>query len=212
MIATFFTINCLIVKNRIQLKNDSELIRRILSGNNEAFEELINQHQRLVSHIVYRFFPNKTDSEEICQEIFLKVYSHLKGFKFQSKLSTWIGKITYNICMNYARKQKLFLLDDLVQIDNSSEPTNFEIYGNEDTPDVIVENKDMSEIIGKIIQNIPLQYRTVLTMYHLDQLSYKEISEIMNLPEGTIKSYIFRGRKLLKEKIIAEYQGEKIWE
>jgi RNA polymerase sigma factor (sigma-70 family) len=194
------------------LINDSELIRQILSGNNKAFEELINQNQRLVAHIVYRFFPNRTDNEEICQEIFLKVYYNLKGFKFQSKLSTWIGKITFNICMNYARKQKLSLLNDLVQTNNPSESINFEIDSNEDTPDVIVENKDMSEIIGKIMQYVPIQYRTVLTMYHLDQLSYKEISEIMDLPEGTIKSYIFRGRKLLKEKIIAEYQGEKIWE
>jgi RNA polymerase sigma-70 factor (ECF subfamily) len=70
----------------------------------------------------------------------------------------------------------------------------------------------MAEIIAKLIHNIPLHYRTALTMYHLDQLSYKEISEIMNQPEGTIKSYIFRGRKLLKEKIIAQFQGEKIWE
>ena len=85
-------------------RSELELVRLILKGNIKIFEEIINKYQRLVLSIAVRFTNNQYDREEVCQEIFIKVYQNLSGFNFNSKLSTWIGKIAYNHCINYVNK------------------------------------------------------------------------------------------------------------
>jgi RNA polymerase sigma-70 factor (ECF subfamily) len=77
-------------------------------------------------------------------------------------------------------------------------------------PDEVIEKQDRTELIHKQMEKLSAPYRTILTLYHLDQMSYQEIGEIMNLPEGTVKSYLFRGRKKLKENLVRELEGEEI--
>jgi RNA polymerase sigma-70 factor (ECF subfamily) len=194
------------------LQEEQALIQRILHGELDLFRELIDRYQRLVSHIVFRMVTNPEDREELCHEVFIKVYQNLSKFQFKSKLSTWIGKIAYNSSINYLRKEKIQLYQDLESPEQNNESLDFEesIYSKEKTPDKISEQKDCIRQIGMLIDSLPEHFRSILTMYHMDQLSYKEIAEITELPEGTIKSYLFRARNILKEKIVAQYQGEKL--
>jgi RNA polymerase sigma factor (sigma-70 family) len=186
---------------------DSKLIvKKILAGNKKAFETLIRQHQRLVSHVVFRMVDNRADREDICQDVFLKVYQNLGGFQFESKLSTWIAKIAYNTCLNYLEKKRVLLYDDLSTEERSLET----VPGTTSGPDQLVEGKEISGLLRSEIDKMPVHYRTILTLYHLDQMSYKEIGDSMDLPEGTVKSYLFRGRKLLKERLMAKYQPEDL--
>lgn len=188
------------------MADSKRLVKKILAGNTKAFESLIEENQRLVSHIVFRMVSNQSDREEICQDVFMKVYQNLKGFQFESKLSTWIARIAYNTCINYLEKKKVPLLDDC-----SLEEKTLDSFPSEGMlPDEHAEKNDLSQRLQREIDKMPVQFKTILTLYHLDNLSYSQITEIMQMPEGTIKSYLFRARKLLKERLMAKYQPEDL--
>jgi RNA polymerase sigma-70 factor (ECF subfamily) len=198
------------------LNTERALINTILSGNLNAFKDLIEMYQKLVIHVVFRLISRQEDREEICQEVFIKVYQNLSGFKFQSKLSTWIGKIAYTTTINYLRKEKIQISGEIKNAKDNSEsedeyinPIN-SIHSDDPSPVEIIEKQDMTALINKKIEQLPAPYHTIITLYHLEQMSYQEIAEIMELPEGTVKSYLFRGRKKLKESLVSELEGEEI--
>jgi RNA polymerase sigma-70 factor (ECF subfamily) len=183
-----------------------QLVNEILAGNTVAFERIIKCYERLVSHIVFRIVTNEADQQDVCQEVFIKVFHNLPKFQFESKLSTWIGKIAYNTCINYLKKKKVPLFDDYVGSDQSMDNYLTETV----CPDDFAEARDLNARLQVEISKLPVQFRTILTLYHLDEMSYAEIAEITQLPDGTVKSYLFRARKQLKERLVAKYQLEEL--
>jgi len=137
---------------------------------------------------------NKEDAEDICQEVFVKVYNNLGGFSFQSRLSTWIARIAYNTSINYLKKHK-----GTETISHHADLESFHF--TDDNPEKQLTKKDHAEYIHQLINQMPVHYKTVITLYHLNEFSYQEIEDITGIPEGTVKSYLFRARKLLKEKL-----------
>ncbi len=189
------------------MTDEKKLIEQIITGNTPAFQTLIEEYQRLVSHIVFRMVTNDSDREDVCQDVFIKVYQNLANFHFESKLSTWIARIAYNTSINYLKKKKLPLYDDF-----SPENQSIEDYkGDNNSPDAFTEEKDLSSRLHNEISKLPAQYRTILTLYHLDEMSYAEIAEITQYPDGTVKSYLFRARTILKERLTSKYQLEELW-
>lgn len=183
------------------------LIERILAGDTQAFHSLITEYQRLVSHIVFRMVLNETDREDVCQDVFIKVYRNLSKFQFESKVSTWVAKIAYNTCINYLKKKKVSLFDDFF----SSPDESIDNYlRDSDSPVDFAVKEDLSSRLQNEINNLPPQFRTIITLYHLDEMRYGEIAEIMGLPEGTVKSYLFRARKRLKERLMSKYLKEEL--
>jgi RNA polymerase sigma-70 factor (ECF subfamily) len=166
--------------------DDQVLVSRVLNGDMQAFRALIKQHERLVSHMVGRLVKQEEDREELCQDVFMKVYEKLGEFGFQSRLSTWIATIAYRHAINHLRKKKI-LIEDFAEVEISVEPDN-------------IEEQDIEAYILKLVDVLPPQYKIVLTLYHLEQKNYAEIGEITGMPEGTVKSYLFRARQLLKDK------------
>ena len=182
----------------------SSLIKRLLAGDKELFRIIVEEHQRLVSHIVFRMVYNQADRADLCQDIFLKVYKNLSQFQFGSKLSSWIAKIAYNACLDFLKKyksqlQKVVSLETVAEVNLTGEGTS---------PDEFTHRGEISHYLQKEIQKMSPNYRTVLTLYHLEDMSYAEISKIMQIPEGTVKSHLFRARKLLKERLMSKYQKE----
>lgn len=193
---------------RDRFDQDEHLVRRIAKGDNEAFSEVIEQNKRLVSHIVFRMVRIEADREDLCQEVFIRALRNISSFQFRSRLSTWIARIAYNTCGNYLEKKRLPLYDDI-----SSENSNIEAARDDSLlPDEVTEMRDISARLRSEIESLPPQFRTIITLYHLDDMSYREIEEVMGLPEGTVKSYLFRARKLLKERLLSRYQMEDLWE
>ena len=184
------------------------LVADILDGNRAAFETLIGRYQKLVSHVVFRMVANGLDREDICQEVFIKVYQNLAAFRFESKLSTWIAQIAYNACINHLEKKRIPLMGDLHE-----EEGMLEKYPSEtDTPDCIAERQDILTRVQREIERLPIQYRAVITMYHLEGMSYEEVAEATGMPLGTVKSYLFRARRMLKDRLTEKYQLEDIWQ
>jgi len=177
------------------MTEDAALISKVLEGDMESFRQLIKQHERLVAHMVGRLVKNAEDQEEICQDVFLKVYNKLREFNAQSKLSTWIATIAYRHAINHIRKKQ-------IPISEHGEWENFkdQFIANDNLEEELAE-KDLEEHVLFYIDQLPVHYRAVLTMYHVDGMSYQEIGKITAMPEGTVKNYLFRARNLLKEKL-----------
>ncbi len=177
------------------MMDDRALVSAIIGGDLKAFKLLIKQHERLVAHMVSRLIDRNEDREELCQDVFLKVYEKIAEFNFQSKLSTWIGTIAYRQGINHLRKKKIELSD-------ITEEDSFEArFIASENPEEELADSDMDEWVMKMVDQLPVQYKTVLTLYHVDGMSYPEIGNITGMPEGTVKNYLFRARNLLKEKV-----------
>lgn len=177
------------------MTEDRTLVSRILDGDMQAFILLIRQHERLVAHMIARLVKNDEDREELCQDVFLKVHEKLGQFTFQSKLSTWIATIAYRHAVNHLRKRKMLF----------SEIPEEEAFSNnlveESNPETLAEERDLDSYVMTLVDQLPGQYKVVLTLYHVEGMHYGEIGEVLSMPEGTVKSYLFRARKLLKEKV-----------
>ena len=181
---------------------DRDLVSRIMEGDKQAFRLLIKQNERLVAHMVGRLIDRDEDREELCQDVFLKVYEKIGEFNFQSKLSTWIATIAYRHGLNYLRKKKI----ELRSIPEEESFTAHFISG--DNPEETLADQEMEVLLMKLISQLPAQYKTVLTFYHVDGMKYDEIGEVTGMPEGTVKNYLFRARNLLKEKV-KKYLGKE---
>jgi len=185
-------------------ERDKYLVAKVLSGNTSAFATIITNTEYLVAQIVCKMICNAEDRKDLAQEIYLKVYKNLKGFRFQSRLSTWVAQIAYNACFDQLRKKQL-VPGELTTDDEEEDSRG---YAEETT--FLIEQKELVSILNKGIQQLPPVYQTLITLYHKEEMSYAEITEITGLPEGTVKSYLFRARKTLKETLALNYQKEDI--
>jgi RNA polymerase sigma-70 factor (ECF subfamily) len=184
--------------------DDRALISRILAGETSAFRLLVERHQRLVAHMIARVVDQAEDREELCQDVFVRVYDKLGEFSFQSKLSTWIATIAYRHAINHVRKRQV-KWSELPEDDRWQER-----WGMMETPAEILEDEQMEAWVKQLINQLPVHYRTVLTLYHLEHFDYREIGEATGMPEGTVKNYLFRARHLLKEKVLLFQRSEEV--
>ena len=183
---------------------DQKQVQKILNGSSSAFRDFVEEHKRLVSHIVFRMIYDHEDRKDLCQDVFVKIYQNLHTFKFESKVSTWVARIAYNTCINHLQKKQVPLFNDHAPADMDLDHLN----GHMETPEDVTEAGDTHSLLDREIQNLPPKYRTILALYHLQEMSYAEIGQVLNLPEGTVKSDLYRARKQLKERIVAQYKTE----
>lgn len=188
------------MNNDSQSFSDKILVEKVLSGNTQAFAIIVKQTERLVAQIVRKMITNEEDQKDLVQEIYLKVYQRINTFRFQSKLSTWIGSIAYHTSINYLEKKKIPLYD----IDALHENT----FVQHDNAEKKLFRNETSNILNSEINKLPPIYKTLISLYHIEELPNKEIAEITGLPEGTVKSYLYRARKILKENIESNFKDQ----
>jgi RNA polymerase sigma-70 factor (ECF subfamily) len=179
---------------------DKELVEAALAGDRYAFGMIVRNTEKLVASIVYRMISFPADRKDIAQDVYLKAYHDLAGFRFQSKLSTWIGKIAYYTCLKYLEKKKVVLL----------EAYDTEASASVNENEKLLFKRETSAIIQKEIELLPPVYKTLISLYHQEELSYAEIGQITGLPDGTVKSYLSRARKTLKENLLLNYKREEL--
>ena len=182
---------------------DKYLVDRVLSGDNAAFAAIIKNTEGLVAQIVFKMINNHDDRKDIAQDIYLKAFRNLSGFKFQSKLSTWIAQVSYNTCLDHLRKKKMIFPGTLAEENETNDPIS-------DDTNVLIRQRELSTILKTGIEQLPPVYKTLITLFHNEELSYEEIVQITGLPEGTVKSYLFRARKALKNSLLLSYKKEDI--
>jgi RNA polymerase sigma factor (sigma-70 family) len=178
--------------------DDKKLIEKIHNGDLSAIRSLVEENKNLIWHIIITMVGRNRDSEDLFQEVFLRVFKGIKAFRADARISTWIGSIAHHVCIDYLRKKKKETASQHDEQDQKSVPGFAQDKSWKKT-----ENEDLNQIVLATIDKLPADYRTVITLYHLDERSYREITEITGMPEGTVKSYISRGRNLLRETLTA---------
>jgi len=193
---------------------DRYLVDRILSGDTNAFGLIIKNTEKLAKQIVFKMIDNAEERKDMAQEIYLKAYRGLPSFQYQSKLSTWIAQISYNTCFDYLRKKKLVLSGDIYEENGDSEYFMDELNPlqsiHQNDTIVRINRKELSMILGSELEKLPPLYKTLITLYHQEELSYEELGQITGLPDGTVKSYLFRARKMLKSNLLLNYKKEDL--
>ncbi|MCF6240340.1 MAG: sigma-70 family RNA polymerase sigma factor [Bacteroidales bacterium] len=190
--------------------DDKELINLIEKDKSSGFKFLVNKYQRLVVNTCYGFVHNQADAEDIAQDVFIEVYRSIKRFRKQSKLSTWLYRIAVNKSLNHLRDNKkntwLKSLDILFDDDSNTKTLEPEDSKN-NMPDKITENKETGNYIYKAINTLPDNQKIAFTLNKYEDLSYKEIADVMELSLSSIESLIFRAKKNLQKKLIEHYKN-----
>ena len=194
---------------------DQQLVAQVLGGNTAAFGQLVQRTEGLVTQLVFKMIRHPADRPDVAQDVYLKVFKNLAGFKFQAKLSTWVGQIAYNTCLHYLEKKQLVLVDPAEPVpDNATEEGRRAppppVAGPDYDPETALFGQDLAGILGTAIEQLPPLYRTLIALYHQQELSYEEIAQITALPDGTVKNYLFRARKLLKQYLLTSYQRDDL--
>ncbi len=171
----------------------------IKRGEKEEFRKILDGYRNLVYHIVSRIIPYSSDWEDLYQDIFIKIYRNLNHFRYEGRFSTWVGTIAYNTCLNRIKKKKETLLGN-----NLQQTAQFD----QQSPDRHLQDKVRQSAVRLGLAKLSPAQRLAITLYHLDELGYEEIAKIMNIPAGTVKSHLHRGRIQLKKILLEEYAEE----
>ncbi len=200
---------------QINIDTDEMLVKKVLAHDHKAFDIIISNSERLVCQIVFKMVNDGGNRKDLVQDIYLKVYHKLSKFRFESKLSTWIAQIAYHTCLHYLEKRKLILVSALSKDDDSEINLLEKLMGktkNSALNDIEqnIFNQERSHLIQEAIDMLPPLYKTLIVLFHQEELSYAEIAEITHLPDGTIKNYIFRARKTMKDYLLIHHQNNEI--
>jgi RNA polymerase sigma-70 factor (ECF subfamily) len=175
------------------METDKNLILRAQKGDNRAFEELVKKYDRQVLNIAYYYRNSVDDAKDIYQEVFLRVHKALKKFQFRSEFSTWLYRITTNVCISYKSSMKKHFHEALEnEFNDVDEGKSFEFSETKEImPDQYALGNELSEIIKKALDHLPKQQKMAFTLKYYQGYKIKEIAEMMNCAEGTIKRYLF---------------------
>ena len=181
---------------------DNLLIEQCLKGQQSSFSELIDEYKNMVFSLSYKMTNSLEDAEDISQEVFIRVYKSLYNFNPNYKFSTWLYQITLNIYRDKFRKGKIpsVSLDTPLNKDDQKDLRSI-IPDNQNNPEDIIMGVEQTNFINDLITSLPLKYREVIILRHLKDLSYDEMSKILNISLGSVKTRLFRARELLKNKL-----------
>ena len=180
---------------------EQELIYGLRNGEELAFRELVHQFQKRVFNTSLGLLQHNADAEDMAQEVFIQVYRSIASFKAESKLSTWIYKITVTKCLDHLRskkrKKRFGFVAALFGADNTPvyEPEEF------DHPGVQLDKKEDAAILFKLVQQLPENQRTAFILNKVEELSYREIADILHTSESAVDSLLQRAKQNLRKKI-----------
>ena len=167
---------------------DAQLVQLCLAGERSAFQTLIERFQNLIFGLCFRLLGHREDAEDVAQEVFLRVFRSLKSWDSTRPLKPWLAAIAVNRCKTFLEKRgrRPIPAEFVEDVATATEPTEVE---------------DVSEEVQLALEKIREEYRTCFVLFHQQELSVQEVAEIMNVPEGTIKTWLHRARKELAEHL-----------
>ena len=184
-------------------EEESAIIAKVLDGDADAFEPLVVAHQSFVYNIALKMLSNPDDAFDISQEAFIKAYRSLKDFKGESSFSSWLYRITANMCLDFMRRNKKRKSASIVYLDDEDELKELELPDTRFDPVTELERKELRGAINDALNLLPEDQRSILLLRELNGMSYAEISEALKLEQGTVRSRLSRARarlaKILKE-------------
>ncbi|EYF06269.1 RNA polymerase sigma factor RpoE [Chondromyces apiculatus DSM 436] len=195
-------------------EEEAQFIARLVARDESAFNELVVLYERRVYGLVFRMLGRREEAEDLSQEVFVQVFKAIDQFRGDSKLSTWIYRIAVNLCKNrskYLSRRYASSTDDLdAMVDRAplSAAKGVSV-GDVSRPDELVEGMQLEMVVKRAIAQVDPEFREVLILRDVEDLSYEEIGAVTGLAEGTVKSRIHRARTQLKA-LVEKAMGEKL--
>jgi RNA polymerase sigma-70 factor (ECF subfamily) len=176
-------------------RDDKALVREAQRGDQEAFATLVTRHQRYVYNLAYRLLRDVDEAADLTQEAFFRAWRGLSSFRGNAKFTTWLYRIVTNLCYNRLPG----LQRQIAEVDADSAHTLAQ--PADQTPPVAVEQREERAWLHRQIAALPNKYQLVITLFYLQELSYQEIAQVLNVPLGTVKTHLYRARAQLKQQI-----------
>ncbi|KOP78755.1 RNA polymerase sigma factor SigW [Cytobacillus praedii] len=176
-------------------------IKQVLKGDQDAYAEVVEIYGEKVFQICYRMLGNRHEAEDIAQEAFLRAYVNIHSFNINLKFSSWLYRIATNLCIDRIRKKKPDYYLDAEVAGTDGLTMYSQIASDTSLPEDDVESLELQETIQREISKLPEKYRTVIVLKYIEELSLNEISKILDLPLGTVKTRIHRGREALRNQL-----------
>ncbi len=187
--------------NPAENRREPDLIRAAQEGDREAFDRLVEAHYRTVYNTAYRMLGRPSAASDATQAVFVRVWEALSSFRGDASLSTWLYRITMNVCLDELRRRKNQPLS-LTEEDDEGEPASErDMPDTSDEPARTTEQRDLQRLVHEAISRLTEDFRTVIVLYDLRGLSYREVSSVLDIPLGTVKSRLNRARKALREEM-----------
>lgn len=180
---------------------DQELVFRVQRGDKTAFDSLVIKYQHRVVHLVNRYIKDPSEAQDVAQDTFIKAYRALPEFRGDSAFYTWLYRIAINTAKNYLLSRNRRHLDDEVDLDDAEKIEVTPQLKNLETPDTLLMNEQIINVINSAIESLPEEMRIAITLREFEGMSYEEIAEAMDCPIGTVRSRIFRAREAIDEKL-----------
>lgn len=184
--------------------DENVIIDQIRSGQIQAFQGLVEQYKKKVYYLAYDMMGNHEDAEDVSQEVFLRVFRSIKDFRGEAKLSSWLYRITHNVCIDQRRKKPLAILS-LNQDQESGGEIEIEDTGL--SPEDSLRARVLQNDIEKALTSLTPRERSVFVMRHYNELMVREIADILEISEGTVKSLLFRAVRRMR-KTLASHQPD----
>ncbi|MFW6079470.1 MAG: RNA polymerase sigma factor [Gemmatimonadota bacterium] len=185
--------------------SDSNVIELAQEGREPAFRELVRRYERPIFSLIYRLVGDRATTEDLSQESFVKVFNALDRYDPSYKFSSWIFKIAHNTALDHLRKKEL----DTISLHGSPDARDEEearatsprVASDEESPEQYAASRELGRELERAIAELRPEYRTAIVLWHVEGHPYEEIAEIMDLPLGTVKTYMHRARKALRQKL-----------
>jgi RNA polymerase sigma-70 factor (ECF subfamily) len=188
-------------RTTVARQGDDALVRRCRKDDHDAFAELVERYKHKVYWLVRRMI-GLEEAEDLTQEVFLRAYRALPGFRPEGTFHTWLYKIARNLCISELRKRGR--RGEQVSLDETGEEkVHWLLPDSLDDAEEQIQAKELSSAIRNLVDELPEHYRTVLTLFYLDQLRYEEIAEVVDMPLGTVKTHLHRARLRLRDLVLS---------
>ena len=189
---------------------DLQEVKKAVSGDRQAFDRVITAYKRTVASVCLKYMRNNEEACDMAQEVFCKAYEKIGSFKFDSKLSTWLYRVAVNMCINRLDmlKRRKYYETDSISADESCDKIAVDVADTREGQDVLAEKKQLRECVMEAMEGFEPAERSVVILRDLEGMEYDEISKVLKIPLGSVKSKLSRAREKLKQKL-ARRLGEK---
>lgn len=181
--------------------NEERIVCELKAGNYTVFREIVELFKNRVFGMAYKFTNNYDEAQDLSQDIFLKIYKEIGSFRFESKLSTWIYRISINTCLDWKRKNSKVKILSTSIVNDDDEAIELDIKDDNPLPDEAFIQSENQREVHELVSELPDKYKTVIIMYHFNNMSYQDISSALNIPERTVETRLYRARRLMKDEL-----------